>query len=54
MGVISNTYYKGETRNFKVEDYDDVHLSAHKKLNEANYNDSNGIDEVTKNPSIQD
>ena len=48
MATLSNTYYRGETKNFKFEDYVNAHLTAHKKLLQVGYNAGNGMDEATK------
>ena len=48
MNSIMHVTYKGEFKNFKFEDYINVHLSAHKKLQEIGYNNNLGMDESTK------
>ena len=48
MNSIMHVNYKGEFKNFKFEDYINVHLNAHKKLHEIGYNNKLGMDESTK------
>ena len=48
MATLSNTYYRGETKYFKFEDYVNAHLTAHKKLLQVGYNGGAGMDEATK------
>ena len=48
MSTLSNTYYRGETKNFKFEDYTNAHLNAHKKLLQIGYNGEAGMDDATK------
>lgn len=48
MSTLSSTYYRGETKNFKFEDYVNAHLNAHKKLLQVGYNGDTGMDEATK------
>ena len=48
FAALSNTFYKGEHKNFNFEKYVGVHLEAHRLLNEASYNNGNGMDETTK------
>ena len=48
FAALSNTFYKGEHKNFNFEKYVGVHLEAHRLLNEASYNNGNGMDDATK------
>ena len=48
FAALSNTFYKGEHKNFNFEKYVGVHLEAHRLLTEANYNNGNGMDDATK------
>ena len=48
MTTLSNTFYRGESRNYRFEDYINTHLNAHKKLLQIGYNKGRGMDESTK------
>lgn len=48
MTTLTNTYYRGESRNYRFEDYINTHLNAHKKLLQIGYNEGRGMDESTK------
>ena len=48
FAALTNTFYTGEHKNFNFEKYVAVHLEAHRLLNEANYNNGNGMDNATK------
>jgi hypothetical protein len=45
---LTNTFYKGETSRFSFEKYVEVHKSAHKMLEDCNYNNGLGMDDPTK------
>lgn len=45
---LTNTFYKGETSRFSFEKYVEVHKSAHKMLEDCNYNNGMGMDDPTK------
>jgi len=48
MSKLKNTHYKGETRNFKWENYVSSHIKAHKQLLDVGYNNGYGLDDATK------
>ena len=48
MHTLSNTFYRGDPRNFRFEDYINSHLNAHKRLLQIGFNDGRGLDESTK------
>lgn len=45
---LQTTFYNGEKARFTMEKYITVHLEAHKKLQDAGYNNGLGLDEETK------
>ena len=48
MYTLSNTFYRGDSKNFRFEDYVNSHLNAHKRLLQIGFNDGRGLDESTK------
>lgn len=48
MMTLTNTFYRGDTRYFKFEDYVNVHMNAHEMLKQIEYNFGNGLDNTTK------
>ena len=48
MYALSNTFYRGDSKNYRFEDYINSHLNAHKKLLQIGFNSGNGLDESTK------
>jgi len=48
MSKLKNVHYKGETRNFKWENYVSSHIKAHKQLLDVGYNNGLGLDDATK------
>ena len=48
MDKLKNMHYKGETRNFKWENYVSSHIKAHKQLLDVGYNNGMGLDDATK------
>ena len=48
FSILSSTGYRGESARFNFESYVNRHLKAHKLLLEADYNNSQGMDESTK------
>ena len=48
MRTITNTYFRGDTKNFKFENYVNAHVNAHKKLLDIGYNNNAGMDDATK------
>ena len=48
MSKLKTTHYRGETRNFKWENYVASHIKAHKQLLDVGYNNGNGLDDATK------
>jgi len=48
MSRLKTVHYRGETRNFKWENYVSVHIKAHKQLLDVGYNNGNGLDDATK------
>jgi len=48
FAALSNTFCRGEHKNFNFEKYVGVYLEAHRLLNEASYNNSNGMNDATK------
>ena len=48
MYTLSNTFYRGDSKNFRFEDYINSHLNAHKRLLQIGFNNGYGLDESTK------
>ena len=48
MDKLKNSTYKGDKRNFKFEDYINLHIKAHKQLLDIQYNNRIGLDDATK------
>ena len=48
MYALSNTFYRGDSRNYRFEDYVNSHLNSHKRLLQIGFNDGRGLDESTK------
>ena len=48
MSRLKTVHYRGETRNFKWENYISAHIKAHKQLLDVGYNNGNGLDDATK------
>ena len=48
MYTLSNTFYRGDSKNFRFEDYINSHLNAHKRLLQIGFNNGDGLDESTK------
>ena len=48
MDKLKNTFYRGDTKHFKFEDYLNVHVRAHKNLLDIQYNRGLGLDDATK------
>ena len=48
MDKLKNTFYRGDTKHFKFEDYLNVHVRAHKNLLDIKYNRGLGLDDATK------
>jgi len=53
FAALTNTFYKGEHKNFNFEKYVAVHLEAHHLLGEVNYNNGAGMDNAAKNPALK-
>ena len=45
---LQTTFYRGETGRFTFEKYVNIHKSAHKMLQDAQYNNGSGLDNETK------
>ena len=45
---IRSTFYKGETSKFDFEKYINVHKTAHKMLQDCNFNNGSDLDDATK------
>ena len=45
---LHNTFYRGETNRFTFEKYVNAHKQAHKMLQDAQFNDGNGMDNAMK------
>ena len=45
---LNSTFYKGETQRFSFEKYVEIHKSAHKELEDCDYNNGGGLDDATK------
>jgi len=45
---LSSTFYKGETSKFNFEKYINVHKTAHRMLQDYNFNNGSGLDNSTK------
>ena len=45
---LQTTFYRGETGRFTFEKYVNIHKSAHKMLQDAQYNSGSGLDNETK------
>jgi len=48
VSILSTTYYRGDSKTFKFEDYINSHMSAHKKMKQIKYNNGLGMNESTK------
>lgn len=48
MSRLKTVHHRGETRNFKWENYVSAHIKAHKQLLDVGYNNGNGLDDATK------
>jgi len=48
MARLKSTYYRGETRNFKWDNYVSAHIKSHKQLLDVGYNEGRGLDDATK------
>ena len=48
MSRLKTVHYRGETRNFKWENYVSAHIKAHKQLLDVGYNNGHGLDDATK------
>jgi len=48
MSRLKTVHYRGETRNFKWENYVSAHIKAHKQLLDVGYNNRHGLDDATK------
>lgn len=45
---LNNTKYRGDTKYYKFENYQDAHIKAHKMLIDCRYNNERGLDDETK------
>jgi len=48
MYTLSNTFYRGDSKSFRFEDYINSHLNAHRRLLQIGFNNGDGLDESTK------
>ena len=48
MARLKSTHYRGETRNFKWDNYVSAHVKSHKQLLDVGYNNGSGLDDATK------
>jgi len=48
MARLKSTHYRGETRNFKWDNYVSAHIKSHKQLLDVGYNEGGGLDDATK------
>ena len=48
MDKLKNTFYTGDTKHLKLENYLNVHVRAHKNLLDIKYNRGFGLDDATK------
>lgn len=45
---LQTTFYRGQTRTFTFEKYTNIHKDAHRMLEDAGYNNGQGLDNETK------